>query len=155
MTVTAKKIYVASSWRCSMQPAVIGALRFIGVDYYDFMHPAPGNEGFHWSEVIPGYRRGIAGQRVNPYKYLEAIEHPIAQEGFRLDFEAMQSCDTCILVQPCGRSAHLELGWFVGQGKATAVLLEADSVEPDLMYKMVDYIAPTLFDLLGWLGVED
>ena len=24
-----------------------------------------------------------------------------------------------------------------------------------LMYKMVDYVAPSLLDLLGWLGVED
>lgn len=53
-----------------------------------------------------------------------------------------------------GRSAHLELGWAVGQGKKTAVLLD-DPVTPELMYKMVDYLAPNVHDLLGWLGVED
>jgi len=88
-------------------------------------------------------------------EYLEALGHPIAEEGFQRDFEAMQACDTCVLVLPCGRSAHLELGWFAGQGKRTAILLDGPKVVPELMYKLCDYVAPSLFDLLGWLGVED
>jgi hypothetical protein len=36
----------------------------------------------------------------------------------------------------------LELGWFVGQGRKTAVLLD-DPCTPELMYRMVDFIAPT------------
>jgi hypothetical protein len=82
------------------------------------------------------------------------IEHPLALDGFSKDYEAMVRADTFVLVLPCGKSAHLELGWAVGAGKRTAILLE-DPVEPELMYKMVDYLAPSLFDLLGWLGVED
>lgn len=86
--------------------------------------------------------------------YLRMIEHPRAIEGFDADFAAMQTADTFVLVLPCGKSAHLELGWAVGAGKRTAVLLE-DPIEPELMYRMVDFLAPSLFDLLGWLGVED
>ena len=41
-----------------------------------------------------------------------------------------------------------------GAGKRTAILLE-DPVEPELMYRCADYLATSLFDLLGWLGVED
>jgi len=86
--------------------------------------------------------------------YQAMIEHPRAIEGYAADFGAMEKADTFVLVLPCGKSAHLELGWAVGAGKRTAILLE-DPVEPELMYKMVDYLAPSLFDLLGWLGVED
>lgn len=152
------KVYVASSWRCALQPAVVTALRCVGIDCYDFRHPAPGNEGFHWSEVMPSYRRvgpGSPEQLADADEYLEALRHPIAEAGFAADFDAMQECDTCVLVLPCGRSAHLELGWFVGQGRRTAILLDGPTVVPELMYKMVDYVAPTLIDLLGWLGVED
>ncbi len=71
----------------------------------------------------------------------------------------MQRADTFVLVLPCGRSAHLELGWAVGAEKRTAILLDPDpktnTVTPELMYKMVDHIALDALDLLDWLGVED
>lgn len=87
-------------------------------------------------------------------EYLRMVSHPAAIAGFDADFAAMERADTFVLVLPCGKSAHLELGWAVGAGKRTAILLE-DPVEPELMYRMVDYMAPSLVDLLGWLGVRD
>jgi hypothetical protein len=141
------RVYVASSWRCAIQPAVIATLRAAGIACYDFK--ADEGAGFHWSEV------GVASGREEVKRYIEALDAPRAANGFAVDFAAMQDCDTFVLVLPCGRSAHLELGWACGQGKRTAILLEPGPVQPELMYKMVDYIAPSLFDLLGWLGVED
>lgn len=161
-------VYVASSWRNPMQTAVIYALRAAGIDCYDFKNPE-GGTGFSWREVktdvpsIPTEALLSTDPRsIKPKgsdweeaeEYLRMVEHPRAIEGFKADFDAMQRADTFIMVLPCGKSAHLELGWAVGNGKATAILLE-DPVEPELMYKMVDYLAPSLFDLLGWLGVKD
>lgn len=151
-------VYVASSWRNPMQTAVCAALRSVGIDHYDFKHPAPGEEGFHWSEVMPSYQRvgpGSPEQLADADEYIKALEHPIAVDGYNRDWQAMQKADCCVLVLPCGRSAHLELGWFVGQEDRTAILLDGPQVTPELMYRMVDYVAPTLLDLLGWLGVED
>lgn len=142
-------VYVASSWRCPMQPAVIAVLRAAGIDCYDFRNP-PGGAGFGWEQI-----GGTPFSRSEPVGvYLKMLDHPRAVEGFDADFGAMQQADTFVLVLPCGKSAHLELGWAVGAGKRTAVLL-GDEVEPELMYRMVDYLAPTLFHLLGWLGVND
>lgn len=136
-----------------MQTAVVAGLRSAGFEVYDFKHPRPGDNGFHWSEVgMASYDRATNSD-VPVDEYLAGIVHPIAVAGFASDFEAMEASDTCVLVLPCGRSAHLELGWFVGQGRRTAVLCE-DPMTPELMYRMVDFIAPTLFDLLGWLGVQ-
>lgn len=142
-------VYVASSWRNLLQPAVVAALRSAGIPCYDFRNPESGT-GFRWSEV--GLQRENDTSPVA--EYLQALEHPRSRAGFRSDMDAMQRADTFVLVLPCGRSAHLELGWAVGMGKATAVLLE-DPCTPELMYRMVDYLAPDLFELLGWLGVED
>lgn len=150
-------IYVASSWRNSVQIAVIHALRAAGLEAYDFRKPKVHSDGFHWSEVMPSAvytAGGVAENSVGQLDYLTALTHERSVEGFALDYGAMQECDTCVLILPCGRSAHLELGWFVGQGRKTAILLD-DPVTPELMYKMVDYLACSLFDLLGWLGVED
>jgi hypothetical protein len=145
-------VYVASSWRNPIHVAVVAALRAAGIDRYDFRNPE-GGTGFSWREVSStGQNFTTAGCSVD--EYLRILEHPRAVEGFDADFAAMEKADTFVLVLPCGRSAHLELGWAVGAGKRTAVLLE-DPIEPELMYRMVDYLAPSLFDLLGWLGVED
>lgn len=153
-----ERVYVASSWRNDMQPAVVQTLRAAGIDCYDFKHPAPDNEGFHWSDVMPAYTRvgpGSPEQLAHVNEYVAALQHPITVDGFDRDFDAMWDCDACVLVLPCGRSAHLELGWFVGQHKRTAILLDGPMVTPELMYKMVDYVATNMMDLLGWLGVQD
>lgn len=145
-------VYVASSWRNPVQAAVCATLRAAGIDHYDFKNPEPGSHGFHWSSVMPSYNH----ESCDMFEYIAAIQHPIAVEGFGNDFRAMQKADACVLVLPCGRSSHLEMGWFTGQpDKRTAILLDGPQITPELMYKMVDYIAPSLFDLLGWLGVED
>jgi hypothetical protein len=150
-------VYVASSWRNSAQPAVCAVLKAAGIQHYDFRNPMPGVGGFHWSEVMEHYDRGGegVGQLAPAEEYVAALEHPLAVDGFHRDWDAMQRADCCVLVLPCNRSAHLELGWFVGQGRRTAVLLDGDFVVPELMYKMVDHVSPDLFELLGWLGVED
>ena len=66
---------------------------------------------------------------------------------------AIQCADAFVLVLPCGRSAHLELGWAIGAGKRTCILTHGE--EPELMAKMADHIATDVMDLLAWLGVED
>jgi len=141
------KIYVASSWRNDRQPAVVEALRDAGHDVYDFRNPEPGDNGFHWSEIDPDW------QSWSPERFRDCLEHPIAQDGFAKDMTALASCEVCVLVQPCGISAHLELGWAVGAGKRTAVLL-ADG-EPELMYRMVDQMVLSIEEAVEVLSSDD
>lgn len=140
-------VYVASSWRNPDQPAIVDAIRATGADVYDFRNP-PNGAGFGWEEIHPGWRQWTAAQ------YVAALEHPRAIEGFASDFDAMQRADAVVLVLPCGRSAHLELGWAVGAGKRTAILLNGDH-EPELMVKMVDHIATDLPSLIAWLTGDE
>lgn len=123
-----KRIYVASSWRNTIQPAMVAALRKAGYEVYDFKNPAPGNNGFHWSDIDSQW------ETWTPAQLREAHQHPIAEAGFKLDMDALMAADGCVLVMPSGRSAHLEAGYAVGAGKPTVVLLAEG--EPELMYKM-------------------
>ena len=141
-------VYVASSWRNPLQPGIVHILRAAGIDCYDFRNPAPGESGFAWSDIDPDWLNWSADA------YVKALKDPIAEHGFRRDFDAMQRADTFVLVLPCGRSAHLELGWAIGAGKRTCILT-SDGQEPELMAKMADHIATSTMDLLAWLGVED
>lgn len=141
------RIYVASSWRNELQPGVVQALRAEGFDVYDFRHPEPGNDGFHWSDIDPEW------QTWAPEQFRASLNHPVALRGFRCDFDAMLWADVCVLVMPCGRSAHLEAGWFAGaQGKSLVILLEDG--EPELMYAMAGYLCCDLGEVLDALRGE-
>lgn len=143
--ITRRRIYVASSWRCPTQPAVVQALRDAGHEVYDFRNP-PGKTGFGWSEIDPDW----LDWTIDAYR--DRLDHPRAVDGFGADFDAMQWADTFVLVLPCGRSAHLELGWAVGAGKRTSILLSQNGFEPELMYRMVDHLGTSLPEVVAWVG---
>ena len=139
------KIYVASSWRNDEQPNVVKMLRDLGHGVYDFKNPAPGDNGFHWSEIDPKWRDWENGE------FIVGLAHPLADKGFSKDMQAMHEADVCVLVLPCGKSAHLEAGWFAGQGKPCVIYLN-EYPEPELMYKMCTalVVGPTsLADVIG------
>lgn len=143
-----KKIYVASSWRNKqLQQGVVMTLRSAGHQVYDFIHPPNKAAGFHWSQIHKDW------QKWTPQAYRKALEHPLAVEGFASDKEALDWADTGILVMPCGRSAHLEIGYLSGQGKPCAVLA-VEPMEPELMVKLCSGGVHTSFDeMLQWVGV--
>ncbi|MCQ2147815.1 MAG: hypothetical protein MJZ16_09895, partial [Bacteroidales bacterium] len=66
------------------------------------------------------------------------------------DIEAMESCDGCVLVLPCGRSAHTEAGWFSGKGKKVIVLIP-EKQEAELMYKLFDAVACSVEEVIDLL----
>jgi nucleoside 2-deoxyribosyltransferase len=139
-----RKIYLASSWRNEFQPTAVALLKYFGHEVYDFKNPAPGNHGFQWSEIDP------ACQQWPSRKFINALDHPVAIEGFRLDFEAMAWADAGVLLLPCGKSAHLEAGYFIGAGKDLFIYL-ADPCEPELMYAMADKCFDSFLDLVAFI----
>lgn len=141
------KLYVASSWRNAQQPAVVQALRAAGHTVYDFRNPAPGSEGFRWTDIDPLW------QSWDPEQFRHALADPVAETGFGLDMGALMACDVCVLVLPCGRSAHLEAGWAAGAGKPLVILLAPG--EPELMYKMAAAICTSLEEVVARLEVLD
>ncbi len=134
------KIYVASSRRNKYQPDVIKLLESNGYDHYDFRNPEEGNKGFKWSDIDLLWK----GWTMSQYK--NALDHPIAINGFGLDFEAMKKCDTFLGVMPFGRSASMEMGWAAGQNKNTILLLS--DAEPELMVKIFDYVCVNMLEVL-------
>ena len=62
----------------------------------------------------------------------------------------MLRADTCVLVLPCGRSAHTEAGWFAGNGLKTIVYMP-EKQEPELMYKLFDQVVGDLDSLVKCL----
>ena len=136
------RIYAASSWRNSLQPAVVETLRAGGHEVYDFRNPPNGVGGFAWSQIDPEWQ----GWSARRYRELLTTS-PIAAAGFVSDLRGMQWADTCVLILPCGRSAHLEAGWFCGQGKRCMVLTR-DGEEPELMALLATDICINLDEVI-------
>lgn len=137
------KIYVASSWRNVRQPEVVLALRAAGHEVYDFRNPVPGDNGFSW--------RSCASETElrDPVAFRDRVlTHPIAQRGFRFDMDALRAADATVLVLPCGRSAHLEMGYATGAGQRTIVLLDDPMSEPELMYLMNTRICTSFIEVV-------
>lgn len=152
-----RKIYVASSWRNELQQGVVYTLRAAGHEVYDFRNPVAGlgrtgarghGTAFQWSEIDPDWQRWTKEQ------YRAALDHPVAVAGFDNDYGAMRWADTGVMVMPCGRSAHIEAGYFNGAGK-DLFILQPQEAEPELMYRMADAICLNLDQLLQHVGIVE
>jgi nucleoside 2-deoxyribosyltransferase len=139
-----ERIYVASSWRNPIQQDIVKALRQAGYKVYDFKHPAPGNKGFGWSEVNPNWLEW------SPEQFIADLYsgHPAITRGFAYDKGALDSSDICVLVLPCGRSAHLEAGYAIGRGKRVIFYLHPQNFEPELMYLLGEGCITTIPELI-------
>jgi len=152
--MTTPYIYVASSWRNASQPAVIKVLRGCGAinlkvgapefGVYDFKD----SEGFRWTDVDPTWDFENR-EPVDLLRYAYMSIHPLAQKGYWRDMDALKKATAALLVLPCGRSAHLEFGYAVGQGKQTAIYYP-EKEEPDLMWKMADEFIHNASELVAW-----
>lgn len=147
---------------------MVHALREEGHEVYDFKNPTeclpPKNavsgpewkrevidQGFHWSEILPDE------QEWTPEQFRSALDSFPAKRAFEQDMDALETCGACVLVLPCGKSAHLELGYLVGKGKLTIVyfpegLSDESSYQPELMYRMCDYICTTMDEVKAALS---
>jgi hypothetical protein len=56
-------------------------------------------------------------------RVFEKLTLPLAKQGSSARFGLLKWADACVLVMPCGRSAHLEAGYFVGAQKPLFILL--------------------------------
>lgn len=129
------KVYVASSWRNEVYPEVVEVLRQAGHEVYDFRYQ--GSSGWNPTEMTSG-------------ELFDFLDHPKVHSIFQRDMDALVASDAVVCVLPCGRSAHLELGYGIGAGKRT-VLLWHDGDAPDIMHKAVDAIVFEVSDIAGAL----
>jgi len=122
-----ERIYLASSWRNPYQPEILGLLRQ-HFEAYDFRNPRTGGpvseatpeSGFDWRHTDPNWGR-VTPDILDRYKAM--LRHPVAKQAFNADFSAMRWADTCVLLLPSGRSAHLEAGWMAGSGRRLVVYM--------------------------------
>lgn len=125
--MTGRKIYLATSWRNPDYDALLQKLMKAGHEVYDFRDP---RYAFKWGEIDKNWLNWTIDQ----FRKILLMDER-AKKGFDRDKEALDWCDTCVLLAPCGKSAHLELGYARGLGKDCIIYLNQKGFEPELMYR--------------------
>lgn len=132
-----KKVYVIGSMRNGNVIAVANALREDGHDVFDDWISSGPEADDKWQEY----------EKERGRTYREALAGHHAQHAFALDKKHLDECDVAVLVQPAGKSGHLELGYIIGRGKPGYILLDGEPERYDLMALFATAVLDNIGDL--------
>jgi hypothetical protein len=131
-------IYIIGSLSNPVVETVADRLREEGFDVFDQWRAAQGD---YWADYAK--RRGMT--------FREAIAMDFTETAFQFDMRYLRKASSCVLVMPAGRSAGIELGWMLGQGKKGYILYDGEPERPDLMAKMATGIYFSVEELINEL----
>jgi nucleoside 2-deoxyribosyltransferase len=118
-------VYIVSSLK--NKDAVIALaneLEAQGIDpFMDWLCPGPDADDF-LRDYYKARRKG----------YKETLRCAAAQNIYKFDKKWMDRSDAVVMVMPCGKSAHVELGYAVGRDKPTYILFDAEPERVDVMH---------------------
>ena len=134
-----KSVYVIGSLRNPAVPKFANALRASGFDAFDsWFAPGPHADDY-WRDYTK--QRGLS--------YKEALKDWSAKHVFEFDNFHLDRCDMAVLLMPGGKSAHLELGYFVGCGKPGFILFDKEPKRYDVMTQFATDIFFSTVDLIN------
>lgn len=128
-------IYVIGSLRSARPQEVAKALREAGHEVFDDWQAAGPIADDSWRDY----------ERTRGRSFKEALKGPAARNIFEFDKRYLDAADIAVLVLPAGKSAHLELGYFMP--KPTFILLD-DPERWDVMYQFATGVTDDVGDLI-------
>ena len=131
-------IYIIGSLSGTRVEEVANRLRVEGNDVFDEWRAAQGD---YWADY--------AVRRKMPFR--EALAMDFTETAFQFDLRHLKQADIGVLVMPAGRSAGLELGWMLGQGKRGYILYDGEPERPDLMAKLATGVFFSVEELINEL----
>lgn len=142
-------IYLIGSLRNPEVPTLQNLLRGFGHDVFASWHAAGPEADDHWQAFEKG--RGLT--------FEQALRDHAAQHVYNFDRRNLDRCDAAVLVMPAGKSAHLELGYWIGRAMATGkpnksfILLPKEPDRWDVMYAFAARVCTSAEELLKPLGL--
>jgi hypothetical protein len=142
-----RMIYVGGSLRNPTVMKVANKLRKINPNWEVFdswISPGPRADD---------YFRDYCNQKGLSYK--EALKDPAAKHIFEFDLFHINRATDFVLVMKAGKSAHLELGYFLGRGGRGYILFDETPKRYDLMLQFANDIFFNFNDLAKELKKYD
>ena len=135
-------IYLIGSLRNPQVPNVAQALRKAGHEVFDDWYTAGPEADDYWQKY----------EEDKGHSYQEALTGYAAQHVFQYDRYHLDRCFIGILLLPAGKSGHLELGYMIGRGKPTYILLDKPPERWDVMYNFATGVFHSLDILIKVLS---
>jgi nucleoside 2-deoxyribosyltransferase len=66
--------------------------------------------------------------------YKQTLQSYAARHIYEFDKHHLDRCDAAVMLMPCGKSGHLELGYTIGRGKPGYILFDQEPERVDVMY---------------------
>jgi len=135
-------VYLAGSLRNRAIPKIIEEMHgYLNANIFADWYAAGPEADDHWKEFY----------KALGYEYTEALKEPASINTFEFDKKNMLASNTMVLALPAGKSGHLELGWFLGQGKPGYILLDESEDRWDVMYQFATGVTSSVQELCSWL----
>ena len=118
-------IYLIGSLRNEKIPELAKKIRQLNLDYEvfdDWFSPGPEADDF-WRKY----------EKIRGSTYREALNNYAARHIFEFDKFHIDRSQIGVLYMPCGKSAHLELGYMIGSGKRGYILFDKEPERWDVM----------------------
>lgn len=131
-------VYLIGSLRNPAIPGIQRKLEDAGLSTFASWFAAGENADDRWQ----AYEQGQG------FSYIEALQRPAAQNVFTFDLRHLKEAKAAVLIAPGGKSAHLELGWALGQGKPGYILLDKEPERWDVMAAFATGIYDTVEGLV-------
>ena len=133
-----KQIYLAGSLR---NPGIVAIAEMLqartGISVFADWFAAGEHADDAWRDYCK--TRGLT--------YRQALNEPAAKNVFEFDKKHILASDIMVVAMPAGKSAFLELGWFIGQGKPGYILLDDQVDRWDVMFQFATGVFETLDEL--------
>jgi hypothetical protein len=131
------KVFVSSSWKnAQLVRALANRLRERGHQVFDFTDPESGVEGL--GGYIFDYAELAKIAESSEINWLAALNWNATKKAFVRDKAGLDWSDTAVMILPCGRSAHMEAGYAVGQGKRLFIIGDLPEGEFEVLYKLAN-----------------
>lgn len=135
-------VYLIGSLRNPMIPTIGRELRDKGMYVFDDWFAAGPDADDRWRDY----------EKERGRTYIEALDDGwAANHVFQFDLTHLDQADVGLLVLPAGRSAHLELGYMLGQGKSGYIVLDNPD-RWDVMYRFAHGVFETVEDAINTIG---
>ena len=136
--VGSPKLYLIGSLRNPLIPDLGNQIRELGYDVFDDWHAAGPEADDEWRRY----------EKERGRSYMDALGGYAARHVFDFDRHHLDEAQVGVLVLPAGKSGHLELGYLIGKGVPSLILLDKDYDRWDVMYRFASGVYDDPADLL-------
>ena len=137
---------------------IIGSLRNRQsvIELADLIENRTGLEAFaDWTAPGPDaddYLRDMAKAR--GWDHIRTLQSYAAKHVCAFDKYHLDRAAAALILLPCGKSCHMELGYMIGQGKPTYVYMPEAPERVDVMYNLAHCVTDSLQEIIYRLREE-